>query len=256
MTFLKHLSIVLVAMVAYCSAMAQGLAGTYIGSYKGSPVQLVLQVDDQEVSGKLNDGVNDFEVSGYAQGNYLVGAATEIKNTIHTILAAELKGDVLDIALTTDGINSLTISLKRTNNTATAPSNSKPDNLNNNNNIQNSVESRLVGNWIRTINNSSGYGNGSYFTTEILFKINADGTFEYGASRSVGGGSDWSYDGSKWSAPEMVGKLRSDGKNIYVIQAQGQAVAANQQNMGTYYIDGYNMATSSASGVKEYWQKR
>ena len=264
MTFSKRLCWVIVALATYCSAIAQGLAGTYVGTYEGSPVKLVLQVTAQEVSGNLHDGVSNFAISGYAQGNYLVGAATETNSNIQAIVAAELKGNTLDLALTADGVNSLTISLQRT----TAAANTPPANNNaytnngktpnaSSQSVQGNVEPRLVGTWVRTVNNSSGYGsNSAYFTTEILFQINADGTFEYGASRSVGGGSDWSYDGSQWSAPEMSGVLRSDGKNIHVIQAQGQAVPASQQNMGTYYIDGYNMATTSASGVKEYWQKR
>lgn len=269
MNYFKQVSIFfLAAILGACLPIyiyAQSLAGTYTGTYEGSPVLLTLQVNEQTVSGILNDGANIFNISGYAQAGYLVGTATEPKNGIQAIVAAELKGDILDFGFTVDGINALSIQLQRSSKQdhQAASSHQNPTAINPNN--PNSpikpqmgkLEPLLVGTWIKTVNSGGGYGsNTAYFSTEILFVINPNGSFEYGASRSVGGGSDWSYDASTWSKPELSGVLRSEGKSIYVMEANGNAVPTAQQNMGTYYIDGNNMAITSASGVKEYWQRR
>ncbi len=92
--------------------------------------------------------------------------------------------------------------------------------------------------------------------TEMLFQINADGTFQCGATRSVGGGDNGPYGGAQWSAPQYSGVLSSDGKNLYLLQANGQTVSKEKQLMATFFIEGNNMATTAIDGVKEYWKRQ
>ncbi len=243
---------------------AQNFSGTYTGTYEGNALSLVLRADGDALSGTLSDGQSIFDISAYGQGNYWVGTATDKNTQVQAIIAGELKASQLEVALTIDIEHVITLSLQRLHQGATLPptgqnygqqqqaTTSPSAKLANKGN----VDAQLVGSWVKSLNNSSGYGSDmAYLQTDVLFRINADGAFEYGATRSVGGGSNWSYDGSQWSAPQFSGILRSEGNHIYVLQSNGQAVPEAQQKMGTYFIDGNRMATTGNDGKKEYWTR-
>lgn len=258
--FFTTLLILMSACLSSLSVEAQSLSGTYTGSYENNAIKLILQANGQELGGTLSDGTSTFDIIAYAEGNYWVGTATDKSSSGQAVIAAELKGNDLEIALTSDGVNSITFHLERASSSTQAmqpPKTSITTPTPSTTSSKGSVEPPLVGTWIKSVSNSSGYGgNMAYFQTDVMFRINADGSFEYGATRSVGGGGDWSYDGSQWSAPEATGFLRSNGKNIYMLQANGQAIAPNQQDMGTYYIDNNMMSTTGKNGIKEYWKRQ
>ena len=238
---------------------AQTLAGIYTGTYAGQSVKLVLSGQDNTLTGVLSDEQSTVDIAAFGQGNYWAGTATERQTAAQALIAGELKGNQLEIALTMDITNVIEVVLQRGTNPPannSTPAAYQAPSTSNMPTAKGGVEPQLVGSWIKSVSNSSGYGSDmAYFQTDVLFRINADATFEYGATRSVGGGGNWSYDGSAWSAPQMTGLLRSDGKHIYIVQANGQTIAAAQQDMGTYFIDGNRMATTAKDGTKDYWQR-
>lgn len=238
---------------------AQGFSGSYAGMCKGAKVELILTADNQMISGNLRQGDYAYSISAFSEGNYWIGTATEDKSGATALAAAELKGNTLDLALTLDGNAIINISLMRVAaNTATATLSVEEPSSKSNlpATAQGAVDSKLVGEWRKTSNINSGSGsNAAYFTTETRFVVQADGHFQYGASRSVGGGGDWSYDSSAWSSPQITGVLRTEGNAIFIVQANGQIVPNTQQKMGTYVVQGNGMSTISNEGVKEYWQK-
>ena len=150
-----------------------------------------------------------------------------------------------------EGLVTLPISFRaaNTNPTTTQTNAYTPTNAGN-------IDQHLVGSWTKQTNINSGSGSGfASFSTETLFVLRADGTFEYGASRSMGGGSSWSYDGSNWSNPELTGTWMSQNGSLFITTANGQTVPKDQQRTGSYYIEGNSLLITDNNGNKELWQR-
>ncbi|MCB0516766.1 MAG: hypothetical protein R2798_08940 [Chitinophagales bacterium] len=246
------------------SAWAQGkYVGTYTGQYEGSPVTMEIQQSDNVLRGSLQDNSGTFILNGTLSNNIAQGNAVVQSSGIEMPFQVVFNADASAVfTLSVWGLAEISFTLyKQNSSSASALSPAQSSTPSNTYNASptpaGNIDSRLCGAWIKSVNNSSGYGdNYASFSTEILFVLNANGTFEYGASRSMGGGSSWSYDGSSWSAPELSGNWYSSDNKIYVTFANGTAIAKENQLMGTYYIEGNNLLTTSTSGVKDLWQRR
>lgn len=246
------LSLVIVLATGGSLLAQNAFSGSYAGQYEGAPAAASLQNQNGQLRGSFDYNGTRYTLQGQAQGQEAAGSAVAA-NEEWTFQAVET-GNRLDINFSSwGGVLVIPFSLQKQGATTTRPT----TNAQQPSASSSASDARLVGTWLKSSMINSGSGsNFASFTTETLMVFRADGTFEYGASRSVGGGGDWSYGNGGWSAPEVTGTYRSDGSRIFVLTANGQSIPKDQQLMGGYYIDGNNMSTTPANGKKEYWQRR
>lgn len=257
----NYIATIVLALLVSISSFAQSFSGTYTGTYEQQSVQISLRQQSSNLAGTLQMSGDTYQLTGYTQGNIASGTAVGTQQDEWTF-EAQTNGNNLNITFATLwGLVKLPMQLQRMGGVGTT--NASTQNVAGNSNgfqqtasAQNSIDPNLVGEWTKSSNiNSGGYGNFASFSTETLFVLRSNGTFEYGANRSVGGGSDWSYGSGNWSEPELIGTYYTQNGKVYIATANGQAIAKDQQLMGTYYVGDSGMSTTSTQGVKEYWRR-
>lgn len=253
---MKRTASILIAMAALCGGLAaqpSAFNGSYTGQHQGAAAQASLQTHNGQVRGSFDYNGTHYSISGLANGQSASGKALAAEEE-WAFEASETAGR-LDITFSNwGGLLSIPFVLQKQESTTTI---SKMPPQQTATPAKGALDGRLVGAWVKSSMINSGSGsNFASFTTETLMLFNADGTFEYGASRSVGGGGSWSYDGGGWSAPQLSGTYSSDGSRIFILTANGQSIPREQQLMGSYYIDGNAMSTTPLNGTKEYWERR
>jgi len=255
----NYLATTALALLVSLFSFAQSFSGTYTGTCQQQAVQLSLQQQGNNLVGTLQMSGDTYQLTGSTQGNTANGKAIGTQQDEWTF-EAQTNSNNLNITFSTLwGLVTLPMQLQRTGSQHTTNASAQ----NNSNGFQqtttstrNNVDPNLVGVWTKSSNiNSGGYGNFASFSTETSFVLRANGTFEYGASRSVGGGDSWSYDGGGWSAPELTGTYFTQNGKIFITTANGQNLPKDQQLMGSYYVSDNGMSTTSIQGVKEYWAK-
>lgn len=251
-------------LLSFCALCAQAqyrFDGTYNGVLQGAPVVLTLRTEGSQLKGVAQDasGMGATEVSGNIENNTAKGILSEPVSGLSMDFTANMtNANTLAMTISLWGLAAVPVTFVRKENTPNsstntdAPISSNAPKQDTKANEFARIDHGITGVWSKSNVINSG---GASFATETRFVLNTDGTFEYGATRSMGGGSDWSYDGSQWSAPQMTGKYYTEAGKIYVTHANGQAVPSSQQLLGTYSLNGTRLITTSTDQVREIWER-
>lgn len=255
----NYLATTALALLVSLFSFAQSFNGTYTGTCQQQAVQLTLQQQGNNLAGTLQMSGDTYQLTGNTQSNTANGKAIGTQQDEWTF-EAQTNSNNLNITFTTLwGLVTLPMQLQRTgggNTTNASAQNNSSGFQQTTASAPNNIDPNLVGVWTKSSNiNSGGYGNFASFSTETSFVLRANGTFEYGASRSVGGSDNWSYDGGGWSAPELTGTYFTQNGKIFIATANGQSIPKDKQLMGSYFVSNSGMSTTSTQGVKEYWAK-
>ena len=257
---------IVLSLVISVNAYPQNFTGLYIIIIEGQAAQISLNQQGNNLTGLWVDSDGESAITGVIQGNmaggYIQGAGTA---NLQIQFGAEIASpQQINMELGLMGIPFAQITLQKQgiksgNNYANAPNNGNPFAASNftpheppaatNTNF----DLNLAGSWINSENLGGSYGSG-YMAIEKLMYFGQDGSFEFGASRSYGGGSSWSYDGSTWSEPEYTGRYITKGNQILLTEVNGQTL--NQPSpICTYFIDDNKMAITYDDGKKVYFAR-
>lgn len=241
---MRRAIVVLLAMASCSSAQAGELDGHYRATLDGQPSELILRQNGTAVEGEYVEGKQlRLTVKGQYDGKLL---RAEISDPQTGLLLANMNATYANAMLNTsiaarnprsgEVLERQALFLREAAATATTtPAASAQD-------------SALVGTWIHEKIINSGGANFASFNTLMTLQLNADGSVTQW-SRSVGGGSDWSYD----SPGEMQysGHWRSqDG--MLMVRLTG---AADYQPAAYYRFSDQYLVTESNTG-KMIWQRR
>ncbi|MBK8554309.1 MAG: hypothetical protein IPL65_00390 [Lewinellaceae bacterium] len=228
-----------------CSA--QYFNGNYSGIAEGEPVRLEVNTIADALEGRLIDSQNSAcPLKGTVRGNTATGTLTEPQSGASFDFSADQNGDKITFNLLAFGVIVSTIIFESV---QTKPPGQAGASVTFMPSKGDGIDGYIVGTWVRSeiINSGSGASFAS-FTTETKFVVLANGKFDFGASRSVGGGSEWSYGNAEWSAPVLSGTLKTKDQQIFVLTANGQEIPKAQQLMGRYYVEGENCCSRLQKG--------
>ncbi len=192
-----------------------GFNGNFSANIDGINCQLTLTTSRTNLTGMYDEGDIHLQLKGIVNGKQASGELHDPASgqAVATFQAVLRDANTLDLTLFAQG---QTISHPFQRSSATAAPAAPP--------AGQQRDAGLVGNWSHQIITNSG---GSGFTTILYFQIGADGRYaQY--SKSVGGGSEWSYSSGKaelqqqgrWYSRDNIIYIQPDGQTAYIAAAK------------------------------------
>lgn len=208
-----------------------GLNGLFTATVDGLYCQLSLTTASTTLSGTYDEGQLHLQLKGIVNGKQASGELYEPTSgqAVATFQVNLRDANTLDLTFSAQGQSSSHPFLRST--AAAAPIAAPGGQL----------DDQLVGNWNHQIITNSG---GAGFSTVLYFQIGGDGHYaQY--SKSVGGGTEWSYNSGKAELQQQGRWYSRD--NVLYIQPQGQAdyIAAAQYR----FVEG-RLVTEDVNGRK------
>lgn len=241
---MRRAIVVLLAMASCSSAQAGELDGHYRATLDGQPSELILRQNGTAVEGEYVEGKQlRLTVKGQYDGKLL---RAEISDPQTGLLLANMNATYANAMLNTsiaarnprngEVLERQALFQREAATTAATPS------------VAGATDSALVGTWVHEKIINSGGANFASFNTLMTLQLNADGSVTQW-SRSVGGGSDWSYDSP--GEVQYSGHWRSQG-GMLMVRLTG---AADYQPAAYYRFSDQYLVTESNTG-KMIWQRR
>jgi hypothetical protein len=209
-----------------------GFNGIFTATIDGLACQISLATTRTELSGTYDEGNIHLKLKGTVNGKQAGGDLYDPASgqTVATFQASLRDANTLDLTVEAQG-QKISHPFQRSTASATSATQAAGQ----------AHDAKLVGNWNHQIITNSG---GSGFTTVLYFQIGADGRYaQY--SKSVGGGSEWSYNSGKAELQQQGRWYTRD--NIIYIQPEGQPefIAA-----ATYRFYESRLVTEDVNGRK------
>ncbi len=241
---MRHAIVLLLAAISCFSARAGELDGHYRATLDGQPTELILRQQGGRVEGQYVENQSlRLNLKGHYDGQVL---RAEISDPQSGLLLANMNATYANAMLNTriaarDPRNGQVLErealFKREAGTPPTPQPSSG--------VQ---DPALVGTWVHEKIINSGGASFASFNTVMTLQLNADGSVTQW-SRSVGGGSDWSYDSP--GKVQYSGHWRSqDG--MLMVRLAG---TADYQPAAHYRFSDQYLVTESNTG-KMIWQRR
>jgi hypothetical protein len=234
--------VLLLAMASCSSAHAGELDGHYRATLDGQPSELILRQNDAVVEGEYVESQHlRLVVKGRYDGKLL---RAEISDPQSGLLLANMNATYANAMLNASiaarnprngEVLERQALFQREAAIATPPTSG-------------TLDPTLVGTWVHEKIINSGGANFASFNTLMTLQLNADGSVTQW-SRSVGGGSDWSYDSP--GEVQYSGHWLSQG-NMLMVRLAG---AADYQPAAYYRFSDQYLVTESNTG-KMLWQRR
>jgi len=225
------------------------LTGVYEGKFNGDNITLTLELTGKkDVSGKMKDSANSYDLTGIYQENTLKGVITEKKLGLTFEIDAELKDNELMATLSLDvfgTIEKMEIQLFRV-------GYKKPDNQIKNPVSGKSRDNQVSGVWVKESNYSSGYGsNGSYgsMSSSESMVFLSDGRMSDGGSQTVIGGNNYTGESTRQAGNIIPGLFwYTENNKIFLFITENNQTQTVE--LGKYYIENNHMLITAGNGEK------
>lgn len=225
------------------------LTGVYEGKFNGDNITLTLELTGKkDVSGKMKDSANSYDLTGIYQENTLKGVITEKKLGLTFEIDAELKDNELLATLSLDvfgTIEKMEIQLFRV-------GYKKRDNQIKNPVSGKSRDNQVSGVWVKESNYSSGYGsNGSYgsMSSSESMVFLSDGRMSDGGSQTVIGGNNYTGESTRQAGNIIPGLFwYTENNKIFLFITENNQTQTVE--LGKYYIENNHMLITAGNGEK------
>lgn len=211
------------------------------------------QLEGDRWIAKANADGYIFNLEGFVSGETCLGTMTDAQNGVSTAFLALLGDESLKITI--QDINPETgqeqlmefvfVKTDPATYVQTATSSQSTTSSQSNFKIeQGPKDQRIVGHWRFTDSYISGQFS---FATDYHMQINADGSFQYGKGRTMGGGPDSSIDSGE--SEYDMGSWKTENGSLYVHDGVGWHFYAK------YYQEGDNLMLTYQNGSKQVWER-
>lgn len=227
------LSLILWVMVQWPIHAQSGFNGTFLAVVEGMNCQLITQTSHNTISGSYDEGGLRLQVIGTFYGKRANGDLKDPNSgrVVATFKAFLISANSLDLTFSISGQERSHVFLREI--MTASQSNSTSTTI--------THDQQLPGNWTHQVITG---GNGTSLETILYFQISADGSYaQY--SRSVGGGTAWSYDSGQLDLQQQGMWYTRD--NVLYIKGEGQQeyIAA-----ATYRLSDEKLITEDIGGQK------
>lgn len=222
--------------------------GDFEGTIVGISSILTGESDADSWIAVIDAGGYLFDLQCTLENTVCAGTMTDPQTQVSIPFKAILENDRITLSIT--DVNPLTglqeqmdfVFLKSTG-TETSKAVTPPSNTTMNTGSKN-LDAALVGSWRRT----ESYVSGEFsFATDWHMLINADGTYQYGEGRTMGGGPSSSIDSG--TGKTESGNWKTENQILFVHDG-------NQwQQYARYYQENGNLMFTFANGKKQIWER-
>jgi hypothetical protein len=241
---LKFLAIGLVL----CGPAAELLAaasmdGRYSGQFNGQPAQASVSMQQTALRGTLDIGGYVYRLEATRKGDGAEGRMLD-QDGVAVPLSMALKGQDLRLRVYVQGALAPPLELVLTREArggARAPAAAAQA-------PAGQIDPVLVGPWVKTQSYTSGDFSAASETRVTLF---ANGTYQYGPGRVVGGGNAGSFDTGAGGASGAGGRWRTENRILYT-----QEAGSGWTPYARYYVEGDSLMLTFGNGKREIWNRR
>ncbi|MBC7885212.1 MAG: hypothetical protein H7X99_07040 [Saprospiraceae bacterium] len=238
-------------IMTYYTVFAQsGFDGNYEGVLNGDKVTLsLLTSGTKNVTGKMLDSQNKFNVSGsYIQGTF-TGKAIEPDMGVEFAMSGTLSGDIFRVNLGFDYLgehHNMEVLFNKIISTDQSKKTKSPSAI-----PDKSRDQRITGTWVKESNYSSGYGSNNtygFMSSSESMVFFSDGGMADGGSSTVIGGNDFS--GKTSSKEKAIPGLYWWTENNVIYLRITEEGKSQEVALGKYYIENGSMLITGANGEK------
>lgn len=225
------------AVVAFAAA---GMDGRYSGQFQGQPALATLSVQQSAVRGTLDVGGYVYRVEASRRGDGAEGRMLD-QEGMAVPVNLTLKGQDLRMRVYVQGALAAPVEIvlvrdARAGGRASAPPAPAGQ-----------IDPMLVGQWVRSQSYTSGDFSAASETRVTLF---ANGTYQFGPGRVVGGGRSGSFDVGG-GASGAGGRWRTENRILYT-----QEAGSGWTPYARYYVEGNSLMLTFGDGSREIWSRR